>query len=111
MTARITVRLSNAELGALRREAMATGQPQAEVVRRALTERALMAEIERAVLAKVTAGIEPVAQRLADLHDALVAHEQRLASIASRVDLGASRDDLIKATNFLSRHRNAGDEP
>jgi hypothetical protein len=70
-----------------------------------------MAEIERAVLAKVTAGIEPVAQRLADLQKALVTQEQRLASIASRVDLGASRDDLIKATNFLSRQCNTGGEP
>ena len=53
MSNRVTVRLNNAELGALRREAAATGQPQAEVMRRALSSRAVLAEIEQAVTAKV----------------------------------------------------------
>jgi hypothetical protein len=108
MTTRITIRLSNAERGALRREAAATGLPQAEVMRRALTERAVLAEIERAVVAKVVAGLEPVAQRLDGLQAALAAQEQRLAAIAACVDLSASRADLIKATNYLAHNRNEG---
>ena len=108
MTTRITVRLSNSEHGALRREAASTGLPQAEVVRRALTERAVLAEIERAVLAQVTAGLEPVARRLDDLQRTLVTQEQRLTSIAARVDLGASKNDLIKAANYLAHHTEGG---
>lgn len=102
MTARITVRLSNVELGALRREAAATGIPQAEVMRRALSERAVLAEIERAVASKVATALEPVAQRLAAQQLALAALAQRLDGIAFRIDAGATREDLIKATNYLA---------
>lgn len=102
MSTRITVRLSNAELGALRREAAATGQPQAEVMRRALSERAVLAEIERAVAAKVTAALDPVAERLANQQIALASLAQRVDEIAFRIDAGATREDLIKATNYLA---------
>lgn len=102
MTTRITVRLSNVEVGALRRQAAATGQPQAEVIRRALSERAVLAEIERAVTTRVAAGIEPVAQRLAAQQLALESLAQRLDGIAFRIDAGATREDLIKATNYLA---------
>lgn len=111
MTTRITIRLNHAERSALRREAASTGLPQAEVVRRALTERAVLSEIERAVLAQVTAGLEPVARRLDDLQRTLVTQEQRLTSIAARVDLGASKNDLIKAANYLARHHTSGGSP
>ena len=102
MSTRITVRLSNVELGALRREAAATGLPQAEVMRRALSERAVLAEIERAVVVKVTAALEPVTQRLAAQQLALASLAQRLDGIAFRVDVGATREDLIRATNYLA---------
>ena len=102
MSTRITVRLSNTELGALRREAAATGQPQAEVMRRALSERAVLAEIERAVAAKVTAALDPVAERLANQQIALASLAQRVDEIAFRIDAGATREDLIKATNYLA---------
>ena len=108
MSNRITVRLNNAELGALRREAAATGLRQAEVMRRALSERAVLAEIERAVTAKVTAALEPVAQRLAVQQMALASLAQRLEAIAFRIDAGATREDLIKATNYLTAQRAGG---
>ncbi len=99
---RITVRLSNAESGALRRESAATGLPRAEVMRRALSERAVLAEIERAVVAKVATAFEPVAQRLAAQQMALASLAQQLDGIAHRIDAGATREDLIKATNYLA---------
>ena len=102
MSTRITVRLSNAELGALRREAAANGLPQTEVMRRALSERAVLAEIERAVAAKVTAALDPVAERLANQQIALASLAQRVDEIAFRIDAGATREDLIKATNYLA---------
>ena len=102
MSTRITVRLSNTELGALRREAAATGQPQAEVMRRALSERAVLAEIERAVVAKVATAFEPVTQRLAAQQMTLASLAQRVDEIAFRIDAGATREDLIKATNYLA---------
>ena len=102
MSTRITVRLSNTELGALRREAAATGQPQAEVMRRALSERAVLAEIERAVVAKVATALDPVAQRLAAQQMALACLAQQLDGIAHRIDAGATREDLIRATNYLA---------
>ena len=102
MSTRITVRLSNTELGALRREAAATGLPQAEVMRRALSERAVLAEIERAVVAKVTTAFEPVAQHFAAQQMTLASLAQRVDEIAFRIDAGATREDLIKATNYLA---------
>ena len=109
MSTRITVRLSNAELGALRREAAATGQPQAEVMRRALSERAVLAEIERAVVAKVATALEPVAQNFAAQQMMLASLAQRVEEIAFRIDVGATREDLIKATNYLAaRNGRAG---
>ena len=102
MSTRITVRLSNTELGALRREAASTGQPQAEVMRRALSERAILAEIERAVVAKVATALNPVAQRLAAQQMALASLAQQLDGIAHRIDAGATREDLIRATNYLA---------
>ena len=102
MSTRITVRLSNTELGALRREATSTGLPQAEVMRRALSERAILAEIERAVVAKVITALEPVTQRLADQQLALASVDQRLEAITFRIDAGATREDLIKSTNYLA---------
>ncbi len=108
MTTRITVRLSNGELGALRREAATTGLPQAEVMRRALSERAVLSEIERAVVTKVATALEPVTQRLAAQQMALASLAQRLDGIAARIDAGATREDLIKATNYLAANRRAG---
>ena len=102
MSTRITVRLSNAELGALRREAAANGLPQAEVMRRALSERAVLAEIERAVVAKVATALEPVAQHFAAQQMTLASLAQRVDEIAFRIDVGATREDLIKATNYLA---------
>ena len=102
MSTRITVRLSNAELGALRREASATGLPQAEVMRRALSERAVLAEIERSVAAKVSSTLEPLNQRLVAQQLTLVSLAQRVDEIALRIDAGATREDLIKATNYLA---------
>ena len=102
MTARITIRLSNVELSALRREAAATGLPKAEVMRRALSERAVLAEIERAVTAKVATALEPVAQRLMAQQVTLASLAQRVDEIAFRIDAGATREDLIKATNYLA---------
>ena len=108
MSTRITVRLSNVEVGALRREAAATGQPQAEVMRRALSERAVLTEIERAVVTKVATALEPVIQRLAAQQLALAALAQRLDGIAFRIDAGATREDLIKAINYLTAQRAGG---
>lgn len=102
MTTRITVRLSNVEVGALRRQAAATGLPQAEVMRRALSERAILAEIERAVAGKVSTALEPVTQRFATQQLALASLSKRLDEIACRIDAGATREDLIKATNYLA---------
>lgn len=111
MTSRITVRLSNAELGALRREAAATGQPQAEVMRRALTERAVLSAIERAVAAKVAAALDPVASQLVVQHSALTELTSLIGSVMQRVREVATRDDLIKATNYLAESRRAGEAP
>lgn len=108
MSTRITVRLSNVEVGALRRQAAATGLPQAEVMRRALSERAVLAEIERAVAAQVTAALEPVAQRLTTQQMALASLAQRLVGISLRIDAGATREDLIRATNYLAAKSRTG---
>lgn len=108
MSNRVTVRLNNAELGALRREAAATGQPLAEVMRRALSERAVLSEIERAVTTKVAAALEPVAQRLDEQRLVLTALAERMERLAVHVDAGATREDLIKATNYLTAQRAGG---
>jgi len=102
---RITVRLSNAECGALRRESAATGLPQAEVMRRALTERAVLSEIERAVAAKVAAALDPVAERLATQHIVLKELARQIENVMQRVREVATRDDLIKATNYMAAQR------
>ena len=105
---RITVRLSNAQCGALRRESAATGLPQTEVIRRALSERAVLAEIERAVAARVTAVLEPVTERIAAQHIALEALGRQVENITLRVHECATRNDLIQATNFLADRNRAG---
>ena len=111
MATRITVRLSNAELGALRREAAATGLPQAQVMRRALSERAVLAEIERAVAAKVTAVLEPVTERIAAQHIALRELAGQIGDVTQQLRVVATRDDLIKATNYLANNHRSGGAP
>ena len=108
---RITVRLSNCEHRALRREASATGLPQAEVMRRALSERAVLSEIERAVTATVAAALDPVAKRLATQNIVLKELATELESFTQRIAQVATRADLIKATNFLAENRRAGGAP
>jgi len=87
MNRHLTLRLGSDELLFLDRLAKEKGVTRSEVLRRIFMQQVALTEIEKSVAAIVDS-------RLAALGEAL-------QNLSQKIDQTASRDDLIKSTNFL----------